>query len=97
MNSEDLKKIIDLVNKTTSLVDEEKLTVKELSVFLSYLMIYCGESMTPTELDVNKLNVQELYNTYYNERPDDIGLGFVLNGLEILSILDEGYTNDVTV
>jgi hypothetical protein len=95
--SERDKKIISLVNKTTSLLDKEGLTVKELSIFLSYLMVYCGESMTPVDIDVEDLNVEDLYSTYYNKRSDDIGLGFVLNGLEILSILDEGYNNDVTV
>lgn len=97
MNLERQEKIIKAVNQTITSLNKKDLSVRELSVFIAYLMIYCGESMTPLDLDVSELNVQELYSLYYSERSDDIGLGFILNGLEILSILDEGYNNDVTV
>lgn len=81
--------IVETHNKCIKIIEESDLTSKEIIVTLAQMLIYIGESITEKKIDILSMDIQELWREYYsNNKNNDIGLGLILNGAQLMGALD---------
>ena len=81
--------IIETHNKCIKIIEESNLTSKEIIITLAQMLIYIGESITEKKIDILSMDIQELWREYYgNNKDNDIGLGLILNGTQLMGALD---------
>ena len=90
LNKKREKLVIDTHNKCIKTITESKLTTKETVITLAQLLIFIGSSISEKTLNVYEMNIERLWREYYSENENnDIGLGLVLNGAQLMSAIEK--------
>jgi hypothetical protein len=66
-----------------------KFTVGEVATIAAQLLIIWGSSIALEDIDPYNMDIKKLYNKYYAESGNDMGLGMLLNGVSMMSAIDE--------
>lgn len=91
----DSNKIKDAHNSCVGILNNSELSNKELVATLAQLLIYSGQAITEKEIDIYKMNIDELNKEYYgNNKENDLGLGLILNGSSIMSTVSREINSD---
>jgi hypothetical protein len=83
-------KVIQAIDKCILIANEADLSEKEIVLFFAQFLIAAGKSIYDPENNLgDKLNWVELNRKYYSDDKSNIGLGLLLNGGQMMTVIDE--------
>ena len=96
IREKEIKPVINsCINVINEAAAEDTLNVGEIANVLAQLLILCGASLSEKEVNPYSMDIKELYNTYYNDDKNDIGLGLVLNGASLMTAITDNIKESV--
>lgn len=98
MRKEKEERIANSTNSVIEILNSNQLEKEEILVTLAQVLIYTGKSMARNEVDLEKINWEEIERTFFmdvdKEKGSDVGLGLILNGGAIMEYVSETNLND---